>query len=319
MTKRKVYFRADASADIGYGHFIRSLALADMLKDDFECIFFTQNPSEYQKNEAENVCKLVELPCDNSKFENFLSYLQGDEIVVLDNYFYTTEYQKLVKGKGCKLVCIDDLHDKHFYADLIVNHGVNDKSLYENIIEPYSKLCLGLEYSLLRRPFLLQSSIKTRNEDIVVCFGGADPLRLTDRVVSMLLKIAIPYNIKVILGEKVYLSDENRKRVDVLSNLRANQMAMLFDQSSAGIFSASTVCIEALSRNLPIIAGFYVDNQYDFYRMLEQNGYIIPLGQLQNVTTGRLENAVEKLKIFVSKHLERADIASNIIKAFRSI
>ena len=32
---QKIYFRADASATIGYGHFIRTLALADMLKDDF--------------------------------------------------------------------------------------------------------------------------------------------------------------------------------------------------------------------------------------------------------------------------------------------
>lgn len=31
---QKIYLRADASAAIGYGHFIRTLALADMLKDD---------------------------------------------------------------------------------------------------------------------------------------------------------------------------------------------------------------------------------------------------------------------------------------------
>ena len=37
---QKIYFRADASATIGYGHFIRTLALADMLKDDFDCTFF---------------------------------------------------------------------------------------------------------------------------------------------------------------------------------------------------------------------------------------------------------------------------------------
>ena len=34
---QKIYFRADAGAEIGYGHFIRTLALADMLKDDFSC------------------------------------------------------------------------------------------------------------------------------------------------------------------------------------------------------------------------------------------------------------------------------------------
>lgn len=45
---QKIYFRADASATIGYGHFIRTLALADMLKDDFDCTFFTCHPTSYQ-------------------------------------------------------------------------------------------------------------------------------------------------------------------------------------------------------------------------------------------------------------------------------
>lgn len=57
--KKKAYFRADASAQIGYGHFVRSLALADILKDDFDCIVFSQTPSSYQYKEAENVCNLV--------------------------------------------------------------------------------------------------------------------------------------------------------------------------------------------------------------------------------------------------------------------
>jgi spore coat polysaccharide biosynthesis predicted glycosyltransferase SpsG len=37
--KHKVIFRADADRDIGYGHFVRSSALADMLKDDFDVLF----------------------------------------------------------------------------------------------------------------------------------------------------------------------------------------------------------------------------------------------------------------------------------------
>ena len=61
MTKRKIYFRADASATIGYGHFIRTLALVDMLKDDFDCIFFTTSPSAYQIEEMGKVCRYIAL------------------------------------------------------------------------------------------------------------------------------------------------------------------------------------------------------------------------------------------------------------------
>lgn len=53
MSKRKIYFRADAGYGIGYGHFIRTLALADMLRNEFECTFFTSSPTPYQIGELE--------------------------------------------------------------------------------------------------------------------------------------------------------------------------------------------------------------------------------------------------------------------------
>ena len=101
---QKIYFRADASATIGYGHFIRTLALADMLKDDFDCTFFTCHPTSYQVSEMEKVCPFIPLQ-EETHSADFLSHLQGDEIVVLDNYFFTTDYQLAIKQKGFRLVC----------------------------------------------------------------------------------------------------------------------------------------------------------------------------------------------------------------------
>ena len=161
MTKRKIYFRADASAIIGYGHFIRTLALADMLKDDFDCTFFTTSPSVYQVAEMAKVCNHVSLN-EETKFEDFINLLDGNEIVVLDNYFFTTEYQRQIKNKGCKLVCVDDMHDKHYVADVVINHGLTDNNLFD--IEPYTRLCLGFRYVLLRSPFLQESQmLKKKN------------------------------------------------------------------------------------------------------------------------------------------------------------
>ena len=197
--KQKIFFRADASGQIGYGHFIRSLALADMLKDDFECKFFTSEPTAYQIGELQKVCPHVPLS-EDTKFEDFLACLDGNEIVVLDNYFYTTEYQREIKAKGCKLVCIDDIHDKHYVADMVINHALTDESLFD--VEPYTRLCLGYKYALLRAPFLRPVENKKRNNDIIVNFGGADPYGVTDRIVSMLVELDTPYNISVILGEK---------------------------------------------------------------------------------------------------------------------
>ena len=94
-----MYFRADADDTIGYGHWVRSLALADMLKEDFECIFCTQSPTDYQKKEMSRVCRYLELPSDDRKFSFFLELLDGDEIVVLDNFFFHDRLSAIDKNK----------------------------------------------------------------------------------------------------------------------------------------------------------------------------------------------------------------------------
>lgn len=293
--KRRIFFRADASATIGYGHFIRTLALADMLKDDFDCVFFTTEPSQYQIDELDKVCRFVILH-EEGKFENFLGYLDGTEIVVLDNYFFTTDYQRQIKAKGCKLVCIDDMHEKHYVADAIINHGPVTPEEFD--CEPYTKLALGSDYVLLRKPFLQPLQNKKRNNSVVVNFGGADPLHLTDKVISMLVQMNTSYDIITILGDKTFLSEENRKKVKIVKNLSAQQMADLFESSAFGILPGSTVSMEAASRGLPLMIGYFVDNQEEGYKKSAKNGSFIPLGYLQDLTMEVLSSALMKLNHF---------------------
>ena len=54
-------------------------------------------------------------------------------------------------------------------------------------------------------------------------------------------------------------------------------MADLFCDSDLVICSASSVCIEALACGAKVAAGWYVDNQKEFYDLLISNGWIIGL------------------------------------------
>lgn len=278
--KKKVYFRADAGQSIGYGHFIRSLALADMLKEDFDCTFFTQTPTEYQKKEAEMVCPLVALPADNNRFELFLKKLSGDEIVVLDNYFFSSEYQKEIKEKGCKLVCVDDVHDKHFFADVIINHCINSCIDYD--AEEETKFFLGAKWALLRAPFLKKEESQKDSNHWVITFGGSDSHNLTLRYVELLKLIQPEAQISIMVGDVYSHLDElkNFGGVSVYNNLTAQQVADLFRNAENVICSASSVCYEALSCGCNVYAGYYVDNQVDFYNNLVVAGFISPLGNL---------------------------------------
>ena len=317
--KRKIFFRADAGPEIGYGHFIRTLALADMLKEDFDCVFYTQTPTDYQKKEASTVCPLVELPATDSRLELFLDMLTGDEIVVLDNYFYTTDYQRKIKGKGCQLVCVDDMHNIHYVADLVINHGNVSPEQFSK--EPYTQLCLGLDYALLRRPFLeaarknIDREKKGTVERVAICFGGSDPLHLTERALTDLLPITSIQWIDVIVGAHfnafVQFGDS---RVHFHHSISAQEVADIFTACDVAIVSTSSVCIEALACGAKVAAGWYVDNQREGYIDLISKGWIIGLDYLggTNFTLAIKENKTESI-------FSLPDIKKNFIQAFKSL
>lgn len=288
---KKIYFRADAGAGIGYGHFIRSLALADMLKSDFECVMFTQEPTPYQISEAENVCPLVSLPADESKFEKFLEYLTGEEIVVLDNYFYTTDYQQQIKDKGCKLVCIDDMHDKHFVADVVINHGVVPVEAYD--VADYTQVFTSPKYALLRSPFLQFQPTTKRSGSWVVTIGGLDEPNITTLAVKTLQEIGTK-DITAIVGDGFkHCAELEKTGVKILSRLTAQQMAETFAAAENVLCCASTVCYEALSQGCKVYAGWYVDNQLEIYAGLKKNRYVVPLEKLAELESDLLLQNVQ--------------------------
>ena len=274
---QKIFFRADAGAGIGYGHFIRTLALADMLKDDFDCSFYTAEPTPYQISQMKEVCRFIALE-EPTKFKFFLDCLSGDEIVVLDNYFFTSDYQRRIKDKGCKLVCIDDMHDKHYVADLIINQGIcwtRDDFSCEN----YTRFALGLRYSLLRKPFFEASKARQSKKkisdklNVVVAFGGSDFLDLTQKTIQGIVDESIVESIVAIVGDR-YSSDNmiESPKVVYQKNLSAKEISDIFMNTDVAILPASTMMNEALACGAKIIGGYYIRNQeYDYYAFVKEN------------------------------------------------
>lgn len=298
MNQRKVIFRADGGSTIGMGHFIRTLALAEMLKDDFYCIYATQSPTDYQKNEIDSVCQeRIDLPSDETHFDVFLNLLKGNDIVVLDNYYFTTEYQGAIKAKGCKLVCIDDIHDKHFVSDVIINHAEGtSKSQYS--AEDYTAFCLGYKYALLRKDYLTNVSNEIlKKYACFVMIGGADPFNLTAKIISMIEPLQSSLPIAVVVGagynnEHLFKSYTN---IELFKGIESLKVLQLMKESQFGIFPASTVAIEASAARLPFICGYFVDNQKEIYNGIDTNNLAICIGNYLDVEPNDLYKAIEKL------------------------
>lgn len=304
MNPQRIILRADGSGKTGYGHFIRSLALASYLKDDFDCHFSTYNsvepmPTDYQIAEIAKVCDYVPIVGRNLDEANadFLRELLPDDVVVLDNYYYTTDYQQAIKDKGCKLVCIDDMHDRHMVCDLLLTSCPLKRENFS--MEQSSKFVGGIEWAFLREPFL--KPLKIRNitktiEKVVIAMGGADPFHLTDKMIKIVKFVLPEAEIHVMAGDTVEISEESARVAIIHRRINADEIVEMFDNAELGILPASTVCMEAFSRKLPVAAGYYVDNQEEFYKYGVENKLFSPLGNLLDDTsaiTDRLREVVE--------------------------
>lgn len=278
---KDIYIRCDGSPEIGLGHIVRCISLSHMLKDDFSVHFFSLKIPDSLKNE------IIQNGWDVTVIEkelDFFNGLNGHEIVVLDGYKFDSDYQKQIKSKGCKLVCIDDFHDQYFYADLVINHApgvIKD----DYVGELYTKYLLGPDYSLLRPEFLYSNSQETNNlkdiKNVFICFGGSDFKNLTAKVLSWLP--SKHYHVTVVLGDaynhQEALNKVIKERQDleiiVKNSLSAKEMELELEHADLAIVPASGILFEVISIVVPVISGFYIENQKRIYDGFKSLGCII--------------------------------------------
>ena len=214
LLKKKIIFRADGSSSIGLGHVYRLLALAEFLSEEHECIFVTRNPSDFIVRQFNSLSiKHVILPhydypeLDLRKPSEEVEFdlgqiLNGDEIVVLDGYWFGSRYQQAVKDTGCKLVFIDDLNELDFKADVVISHSPA-VSRKDYKLAPYTKLYLGFDYAVLRRPFLSHSverPASSKERTLLLSFGGSDFYNLLEKSLIPICESNFWANINILVG-----------------------------------------------------------------------------------------------------------------------
>ena len=111
-------------------------------------------------SEGIDVINIFEKPgsMDDAKHTAYIAADSGSEWVVVDGYYFGSDYQKKIKEYGLHLLFIDDNgHADHYYADLVLNQNLHaTEKLYRNR-EPNTKLLLGPKYVLLRQELAWRS------------------------------------------------------------------------------------------------------------------------------------------------------------------
>jgi UDP-2,4-diacetamido-2,4,6-trideoxy-beta-L-altropyranose hydrolase len=290
------YIRADGNFDIGLGHLYRAFSLAMMLKDDFKVkLWSIEIPENLLQEFNERGIETQKIESDT----DFISSVR-DSIVLLDGYQFDSDYQKNLKANQNLVISVDDLHQDHFYSDIVINHApAVSEEAYES--ESYTRFLLGLEYAILRPTFLeCAKTVKSSFDiqDILVCLGGSDAKDLSSRVLNVLSTLDWEVTIHLVMGaayknEAILEMIKEDPRICSYRKLDEYAMADLMKRSDAAIVSASTILYEAIAAKCIPLAGYYTQNQFDIYSGFLSMGAIIDLGEFDHDT---IENGLNQLK-----------------------
>ena len=273
----KLLFRADGDAQIGLGHVMRCLALADMLQGDFSMRFALTEPSSDVRALVEKAgVAVIELPEVDTKTV-FLDCIQPDDLVVLDGYTFEEAFQRAIRERAKKLVFIDDLAEGHQVADVIINHagGVTETD-YE--AEPYTRFCLGPHYALLRPEFLQPDGFGEPPIDgpVFVSFGGADAGNVSLTALQAIQQADAKLPVTLILGPfhpgraAIDAFQSQLPNLTIRQNLTAAQMVDELRQCSLAITACSTIAFEVCAINRPLITVVTADNQARLAQFLSE-------------------------------------------------
>lgn len=305
----RIIFRAVGSNKIGLGHIVRCMALAEMLGESFDTIFWLNKPDDIIVEMVRPGFNFKVFDFDNNEeeIEELKSELRDTDILVLDGYQFDGEYQHSLKPYVKKMVCIDDLAGTHFYADLIINHGDGMRTKRYDA-EVYTKILTGADYVILREPFR-KAAIKSRMgiekiDTVFICMGGADPFNATNKVLRSCLLHVFIKKIVIVIGSAYSFHEEMDriistaipgKEVLIKKNISDKEIVDLLYSSQLAICPASSIALEVTSVKCGLLTGIVVDNQVATHDMLIQAGCAITVGSFNEISEEGLSLKIEEM------------------------
>lgn len=293
---KSILIRCDGSNFIGLGHVVRCISLAHILSADFNIEFYCKEITESLISAIRAQNWDIHLIDEENEF---FSAIKSNDVIILDGYKYNSEYQLSIKKLGNRLIVIDDLATDYMYADIVINHapGINELS-YQG--EEYCRYLLGPNYALLRPEFLAKpkkKELKGTIKDLIICFGGSDVNNVTTKILTWLPRKN--YSISVITGNAyIHKADLNRiieqrddLQIKLHDSLTAQEMKEELEKADLAIVPASGILFEAISRNLPVISGYYFENQKLFYNGFRNEGVFI---DAMNFTQDKFDEALHE-------------------------
>lgn len=300
MKDLQIAFRVDASLQIGSGHVMRCLTLANALREQgaicrFVCRAQPGDLIELLREQQHEVLTLVSPPRKPSQSDSATPYAnwlmttwQTDaqqtqaelsavgfhDWLVVDHYALDAQWEQAVSCTARRLLVIDDLANRRHHADLLLDQTFERKNaVYQPLINPGCELCCGVEYVLLRPEFdlwrarSLESRKSTRLQRVLISLGGVDQTNIGRDILLALRDPRLPADIEIclVLGASSPWIEEMRRLCEIMPGVElrvaAGNMAELLSHCDLAIGAAGSSAWERCCLGVPTLMLVLADNQ----------------------------------------------------------
>jgi UDP-2,4-diacetamido-2,4,6-trideoxy-beta-L-altropyranose hydrolase len=296
-----VLVRADADESVGTGHVVRCSALLGRLRltQASVTLVSTSLPDGTRSTVEQLGWTVREIgiqpsqSADATATLSALSDVGSADLVVVDHYGLSAEWEQAVQAEEARMVVVDDLADRPHSCDVLIDPTIDDRSAdrYAGLVGARTVLLLGPSYALLRPEF--EGVVPRHRTGIVhrllVFLGGATS---ADDVIPLLSALArlgqrAPAT-TIVLGDafvgrdRVHRATTNHPGITVLD--RTDDMAGLLAEADLAIGATGGAQWERCATGVPTLTVLTAHNQAHDADAFERAGATRHLGRLSRMT-----------------------------------
>lgn len=282
-----IFFRVDGNPDIGMGHIMRCLSIADVGRElEESCSFITADDyfSDIIRARGHKVTLL------DTDYKDMLSDLdrmnelirkQKPSLLFVDSYQVSYTYMsglwETCKTAKCKLIYIDDILAFAYPCDILINYNIYGpdkeieyRKLYHEKGISYPDMMLGTRYVPLRAEFrcVEKRNVKKHVHNVMISTGGSDP----DHIAKKLLKHIVDSGMKIpglyfhfVIGIMNYDWPEIEKLAaqnkSIVLHYNVQDMRQLMSSVDLAVTAAGSTLYELCATQTPTITYVLADNQ----------------------------------------------------------
>lgn len=323
---RHIAFRTDASSQIGTGHFMRCLTLADALKQRGAQIRFVSRelPVHLRDMLAARNIEFIALerdtnpsPTDDLVHAKWLGTSQAEDAqssiqalssqlwdwLIVDHYALDARWESALRRTVKQIMVIDDIADRQHDCDVLLDQNLYTGmgGRYKGLIKADCTQLLGPGYALLRREFVdVRESLRLRDGSIkrvLIFFGGSDATNETGKALDAIAMLNLTnLEFDVVIGAtnplREALTAKCAKLPSVRLHCQVSHMGALMASADLALGAGGTATWERCAMGLPALVVSVADNQVGIAKGVEQaNGHRY-LGMCSKVSATMLTAAI---------------------------